>query len=131
MAEMAQWNGIVFQVNSEKVFTFRNLKKKYSTQWNSHDIIGRRPKLEWQGAEMEEVTLEVILSAEYGINPRKALKRFRVAAQKGQVAYFYLGGKKLTKYKMYLDNGSESWERIWNQGELVKATAMLTFKEYR
>ena len=131
MASMAQWNGIVFKVNSKKIFTFKNMKRSYSTRWATHDIIGRRPRLEYQGAAMDEVTIDVVLDAEHGVKPRKTMLKFQIAAHHGDVAYFYIAGKKMTKYKMYIASGSENWDQIWNKGELVRATATLTFREYR
>jgi phage protein U len=131
MASMAQWNGIVFKVNSKKIFTFKNMKRSYSTRWATHDIIGRRPRLEYQGPAMDEVTIDVVLDAEHGVKPRKTMLKFQIAAHHGDVAYFYIAGKKMTKYKMYIASGSENWDQIWNKGELVRATATLTFREYR
>lgn len=131
MAAMAQWNGIVFKVNSRQVFTFKNMKRSYSTKWATHDIIGRRPRMEYQGAEMDEMTIEVMLDAEHGVRPRKTMLKFQIASHHGDVANFYIGGRKVSKYKMYLASGSENWKQIWNKGELVRATATLTFREYR
>ena len=80
---------------------------------------------------MDEITIRVILDAEYGINPRKMLKKFRSAAKNGKVHFFYVGGKKICKNKLYISSGSESWDEIWNKGELIRASATLTFSEYR
>lgn len=131
MAAMAQWNGIVFKVNSRQVFTFKNMKRSYSTKWAAHDIIGRRPRMEYQGPEMDEMTIEVMLDAEHGVRPRKTMLKFQIASHHGDAANFYIGGRKVSKYKMYLASGSENWKQIWNKGELVRATATLTFREYR
>ena len=107
------------------------MKRSYSTRWATHDIIGRRPRLEYQGPAMDEVTIDVVLDAEHGVKPRKTMLKFQIAAHHGDVAYFYIAGKKMTKYKMYIASGSENWDQIWNKGELVRATATLTFREYR
>ena len=131
MAAMAKWGDITFKVNSDQMFSFRKMKRSYSARWASHDIIGKRPKMEFQGPGMDEITIEVILDAELGVKPRAAMKKFRSAAKKGAVAYFYVGGKKVAKYKFYIKSGTEDWDEIWNKGELVRATANLTFGEYR
>lgn len=41
-----------------------------------------------------------------------------------------IGGKKIGKNKMYLESVSETWDEIWNKGELARATLSLTFSEY-
>jgi len=131
MAAMAQWGDITFKVTSEKVFSFDKMKRSYSARWASHDIIGKRPKMEFQGPGMDEISIEVILDAELGVKPRATMKKFRSAAKKGAVAYFYVGGKKVAKNKFYITSGTENWDEIWNKGELVRATATITFGEYR
>ena len=131
MAAMAKWGNITFKVNSGKVFSFKNMKRSYSAKWAAHEIIGKRPKMEFQGPQMDEITLEVILDAELGVKPRATMKKFRSAAKNGSVAYFYVGGKKVAKHKFYIASGTENWAEIWNKGELVRATASITFGEYR
>mgnify|MGYP002626203178 CR=1 FL=1 len=131
MAAMAKWGGIAFSVNSNKALTFSNMKRSYSARWESHDIIGKRPKMEFKGADMDEITITVILDARLGIKPRATMKKFREAAKKGKVSHFYVGGRKVAKYKFYIASGEENWKEIWNKGELISATADITFKEYR
>ena len=112
-------------------FTFRKMKRSYTARWNDHNIIGKRPKAEFMGPDFDEITIEVILDAELGVSPRATMKKFRSAAKKGKVAYFYVGGSKVATYKFRIMQGTENWNEIWNNGELVRATASLTFKEYR
>lgn len=130
MAVMAQWGDIKFSVNSEKVFSFRGMKRSYSGRWATHNIIGKRPMVEFQGPDLDEINIEVILDAELGVKPRSTMYQFRKAAKNGLVAYFYVGGKKVAVNKFRITNGTENWNEIWNKGELVRATAQLTFKEY-
>ena len=131
MASMAKWGDITFSVNSKKALTFSDMERSYSAKWEAHDIIGKRPKMEFMGADMDEVKIKVILDAQLGIKPRATMKKFRVAAKKGKVAYFYVGGRKVAAHKFCIVSGTEHWEEIWNKGELVRASADITFKEYR
>jgi len=131
MASMAQWGDITFQVNSDRVFTFRKMKRTYSTRWAGHEILGDRPKMEFQGPGMDEITIEVVLDAELGVNPRDTMQLFHDAAKRGEVNHFYVGGKRVAENKFYIAGGTESWNEIWNEGELIRASASLTFGEYR
>ena len=131
MAEVAKWGSIKFKTSRKKVFSFQGMERSYSARWEAHDIIGKRPKMEFLGPGMDEISIEVILDAELGVKPRDALKKFRVAAKQGKVAYFYMKGKKVVDRKLYIESGTENWNEIWNKGELVRATAQLVFKEYR
>lgn len=132
MAKIGQWGSDTkFSVNSDKQLSFRNMKRTSSARWTSHNIIGKRPKTEFLGPGMDEVTLEVVLSAEMGVRPRSEMKKFRAACKNGEVHYLYIGGKKVCKNKMSITAVSESWDEIWSQGELVRAVVSVTFSEYR
>ena len=131
MATIARWGDITFRVNSEQVFSFRKMKRSYSARWAAHNIPGERPIMEFQGPNMDEISIEVILDAEMGVNPRAAMRMFRTAAKQGKVHYFYVGGSKVVARKLYISAGTENWNEIWSGGELVRATATLTFNEYR
>ena len=131
MAELAKWGDITFSVNSEKVFSFNNMKRSYSARWKSHNMVDGMPRMEYQGRDANEVTIDVILDAELGVNPLVEMEKFKAAAESGKTAFFYVGGKKVSVFKLYIASGTENWEKIWNQGELVRATVSLTFKEYK
>ncbi len=129
---IGQWgSNIKFSVNSDKQLSFRDMKRTSSARWTSHNIIGKRPKTEFLGPGMDEVTLEVILSAEMGVRPRSEMAKFRSACKKGEVHYLYINGKKVCKNKMAITAVSESWDEIWSQGELARAVVAVTFSEYR
>ena len=129
---VGQWGSdIKFSVNSEKQLSLRDMKRTSSARWASHNIIGKRPKMEFLGPDMDEVTLEVVLSAEMGVRPRSEMAKFRSACKKGEAHYLYINGKKVCKNKMAIKAVSESWDEIWSQGELVRAVVAVTFSEYR
>ena len=127
---IAQWGDIVFSVNSDKIFSFRNMKYSYAGRWTTHNISGCTPLSEFLGPDLDELSMEVVLDTELGVDPRSAMEAFKTAAKRGTVASFYIGGKKLSDNRWILKSGSEQWDKIWNNGVLTKATAQLTFQEY-
>lgn len=122
---------IKFTVSDKKQLTFRNMKRSSSGRWATHNIVGQRPKTEFLGPAMDEITMDVILSANMGVNPRRVMKEFRFACKKGEVHYLRINSKKVCRNKMAISSVSESWDEIWNKGELMKAVITVTFSEYR
>lgn len=132
MGKIANWGTtITFEVSSSKTLTFSKFKRTVSARWKEHNIIGQKPKGEFTGPDSSGVTLEAVLAAEHGVRPRSTLEKLEKACESGTVDYLYVGGKKVGANKMCLESISESWDEIWNKGELVKATVSLTFSEYR
>lgn len=129
---IGNWGKIIkFEVTSKKMLTFSDFKRTVSGRWNEHPIIGEKTKTEFAGTDAGNVSMEITLSAEQGVNPRAILDKLEKAVESGNVDYLYIGGKKVGTGKMVLESVSETWDEIWKQGELVRARATLVFKEYR
>ena len=131
MAKVGNWGRhIKFSVNSEKQLSFHDFKRSVKGRWADHPIINEKPKKEFQGPDSASVTVEVTVSAHMGASPKDVIKKLEEACEKGKIDYLYVGGKKVGKGKMYLESIGETWDEIWNKGELAKATLSLTFSEY-
>lgn len=121
---------IVFSVSSSKILTPKDMKRTVSARWEQHKILGKAPKSEFVGQNAPETTMTVVLSAEHGVKPRSTLGKIEKAIKAGTVNWLVIGGKFVGGRKMYISSCSETWDEIWNKGELVKATVNLTFVEY-
>lgn len=131
MAKIGNWGkSIQFSVNSQKQLTFSGFKRTVAGRWAKHSILNQKPKMEFQGPDASGVAMEVVVAAEHGVKPRNTINILEKACEKGTVDYLYVGGKKVGAHKMYLESISETWDEVWNKGELVRATLSLTFSEY-
>ena len=121
---------IIFEVSSYRMLPLTDMKRTVSGRWKKHNIIGRAPRSEFQGADTDETTVTAVLSAEQGIRPRQVIDRLEAAVRAGSVDYLIIGGRRIGNGKVYISSLSEEWDCIWNRGELVKATINITFTEY-
>lgn len=122
---------ITFEVSSKKVFTFNDMSRKASGRWAQHEVIKGKPKSEFLGAGLQEVSLSILLSSTLGIKPRKTLECIVKAVEKGEHFTFVLGGKPVSKNKWIITEVSETWDVILSKGELIQAKAELSLQEYR
>ena len=113
------------------MLTFNDMARKVSGRWAVHELIKGKPKSEFLGADLQEVSLKILLSSALGVKPRKTLDRIRKAIEKGERFTFVLGGKPVSKNKWVIVEASEEWDIILSKGELVQAKLDLTLKEYR
>lgn len=131
MAEIGNWGKeIRFSVNSNRQLTFTGFQRNVSGRWAKHSVLNGKPKLEFQGPDASGVSMEVVVSAERGVKPRSTILNLERACENGTVAYLFVGGKRVGNNKMYLESVSETWDEVWNKGELARATLNLTFSEY-
>lgn len=121
---------IIFGVSQKKLLTFSDFNRTVSGRWNVHDAIGKRGKTEFVGPELANGTMTVVLDAAYGVDPRKIIESIEDAVFKGTAEYLVIGGKKVGAKKMRITEMSETWDEIFNNGALYKATLNLTFDDY-
>ena len=123
-------NLITFKISTNKVLTFKNLKKTVSGRWSTHDIIKSKPKQEFLGADVQSLSLDIVVFAQKNVKPRTVIKKIENAVEKGKAYTFVLGGKKIGSNKWIIKSVSETYDVIYNKGEIVQASLSLTLEEY-
>lgn len=121
---------IVFEVSSDKVLTFRNMTKKVSGRWTTHNIIGNKPKSEFLGAGQGNINLTIFLSVNHGVKPRSTIEKIEKAVENGTPFSFVIGGKKVGSNQWVITDMSEEWNTIIQDGVLVSANLTITLNEY-
>lgn len=121
---------ITFRTSRDKILTFRDFNRDGGARWTTHSRINRKPLTQFLGPDIDTFSFEVVLDAAHGVKPRKTLDRIRKYKDAGTPAYLIIKGKKVSKYKLVITKMSETWDEIYNKGELVRATVKLEFQEY-
>lgn len=131
MAEVGNLGKLItFRVSSKKVQTFSEMSRKVSGRWAEHETIKGKPKSEFLGADLQEISLSIVLSANLGVKPRKVLERIAKAVERGEHFPFVLNGKKVSKHDFKITESSESWEHVFSKGQLIHAKVDLVLREY-
>lgn len=121
---------IVFSVSSDKVLTFNKMTQTVKGRWTNHNVIGKKPKSEFLGADTRSLNLSIKLDVMLGVKPIKVLKTLEHAVEDGSVFPFILGGKKVGSNSWVITQMSETWDCVYSKGELIKASVSLTLQEY-
>jgi len=121
---------IVFEVSDEQVLTFYDMTREISGRWATHDTMGAKPKPEFLGAGLQTVALIITLSAALGVKPRAVLEAVEEMVEAGTAEYLILGTSPVGKNPFRLVGSSETWDSIYNCGELAKATMTISLEEY-
>lgn len=127
---IASLGDIVFEVSSDTVRTFKNLKYNVSAKYQNHAKLGGRPTTEYIGIDAESLTMTVKLSALHGLDPRKEMKKFNDACRKGTLLRFVLGNKKFGNYRWVITKVGNSIERIDKKGNILSVELSVTLSSY-
>lgn len=121
---------ITFKVSSKKVLTFSDMSSTAKGRWASHEVVMKKAKSEFLGPDLRQITFKIFLSSTQGVKPRKTIERIEKAVEKGTPFIFVIGGKKVGKHQWVIENMSDTWDEIIEDGHLVSASATLVLREY-
>lgn len=131
MAKIGTLGPIRFAVSDQKLLSFHNMKREIAGKWNNMERIGKKPLTVFAGAELQTITLSVILDAGLGVPPRDMLEEIEAMVECGDANYLIIGKRQVGNGRWVVTKSSEAWERVIIKGELFRASVDLTLQEYR
>jgi len=129
-SEIGSLGPIVFEVSSQKIRTFKGLKRATKARYGSHEVIGSKPVLEFIGPDIEEISFTMQFSAAWGLNPQDETKKVREICEKGEANYFVLNNQTVGENPWIIESVSESVDVVDNNGRVVTTQIDVTLKEY-
>ena len=121
---------ITFETSDKKLLTFEEFKRSGEARWKDHDRIGKRPHSQFLGPGLDQFEMTIKLDARHGVKPRRTMAAIRKHRNAGTPEYLVIKGAKVCDQKLVITKTSETWDEVWNKGELVRATMEIEFKEY-
>ena len=121
---------LIFTVSDDYVLTFAGMTRDVSSRWATHETPGTKPKAEFLGPGLQSVSLPITLSSNLGVKPRLMLDLVEQMVETGDSEYLILGYRPVGKNRFRVTGSSETWDVIYNQGELARAKLTLTLEEY-
>lgn len=111
-----------------KVLTFSGLSRDLSVRWAQHDVIGKKPVLEWIGEELANVTLTIRFDVSLGSPPKEGLLGLKNMMTSRKDHMLIVGGDFLGRY--VIESISEERKFHTGAGECQVAEATIALKEW-
>lgn len=121
---------IAFEVSVFKILTFDKFKRSGKGRWTEHNVIGEKPKLEFLGPSLEEISLDIHLNSLFKVDPEAELQRLREYRDTGEILTFVIGNRVVGKGKYAVMSVDETHKAHSPKGKLIKADASINLKEY-
>lgn len=119
---------IVFTTSDRKVLTFRDMSKQYAARYARHELIGKKPKLEFIGADLRKMSFSIRLDSSLGVNPQETITALTAAVEQGEVQAFMLGDEFIGNFVvMDIDEAAMVYN---NRGRLRLADIKVSIEEY-
>lgn len=124
------FGNVIFETSNDLVRTFKDMTRDTNVRLASHDIIGKKPVIEWIGPGTDTIKFSMQFNSILGVEPKDEEKKLRDMAQTGKVAHIIVGGEPISDYKFIIESISSS-DRIYDRdGNLIKSMVDITVKEY-
>ena len=121
---------LIFTVSDDYVLTFDGMTRDVSSRWATHETPGVKPRAEFLGPGLQTVSLPITLSSGLGVRPRLMLDLVEQMVETGDAEYLILGFRPVGKNRFRVTGSSETWDLLYNRGELARAKLTLTLEEY-
>ena len=128
--QVGSMGDIPFVVTYGKIRTFSDYGRSGSGRWAKHDLIGRKPVMEFLGPDVEKVSMKIQLRTDHGINPESELERLRKMRDTGAVFPFILGGAPVSDNYWLLDDIGENVSYWRAGGKILSVSVDITLTEY-
>lgn len=124
------FGNVVFETSNDLVRTFKDMTRDTNVRLASHDIIGKKPIIEWIGPGTDTIKFSMQFNSILGVEPKDEEKKLRDMAQTGKVAHIIVGGEPISDYKFIIESISSSGRIYDRDGNLIKSMVDITVKEY-
>ena len=128
--QVGSMGDIPFVVTYGKIRTFSDYGRSGSGRWAKHDLIGRKPVMEFLGPDVEKVSMKIQLRTDHGINPESELGRLRKMRDTGAVFPFILGGAPVSDNYWLLEDMGENVSYWRAGGKILSVSVDITLTEY-
>lgn len=121
---------LVFSTSDRRILTFQKFTRTSGSEWATHSRIGRKDQVEYLRPKLQKVTFTMLLDATLGVRPRAMLDLLNACTEQGIINPLVIGGRRVGYYRWRITDLSETWETVFNRGELVSAKVNVTMQEY-
>lgn len=128
--QVGSMGDIPFVVTYGKIRTFSDYGRSGSGRWAKHDLVGRKPVMEFLGPDVEKVSMKIQLRTDHGINPESELGRLRKMRDTGAVFPFILGGAPVSDNYWLLEDIGENVSYWRAGGKILSVSVDITLTEY-
>lgn len=122
--------GTPFLVSRKYIYTFDDYQRGTSARYASHEIIAKKPMLEFLGPDAESISFKIKLRSDQGLSPRIELDKLRKYRDTGKVLTLVLGGRVVGKTRWVIESIGET-VNFWSKtGQMLSCDVSITLKEY-
>ena len=128
MGVIGVFGTVPFVCSDSMVLTFSRLSRGRQARWAKHEIIGKKPTLEWVGEDLNTVSMTIRLDMSLGVPPIAGIKAIEAMQVSKEPHILLIGGEPLGRY--VINSVSENRKFHTGLGVCQVAEVTLSLTEY-
>tara|TARA_Y100001001_G_scaffold59284_1_gene56092 strand:- start:4606 stop:5001 length:396 start_codon:yes stop_codon:yes gene_type:complete len=125
---IGSYGEVAFVTSSSTLRTFENLSRSYKARYSRHEVIGKKPVLEFIGPDTITIPLNIRLDITKGVNPTQEIQNLTSKMDLGTDEALVICNKYLGQF--VIQNIDESDRFIDNRGVVRIANLTINLEEY-
>lgn len=127
--QLGSFGKIVFHASSNSVKTFDEFSRAVSNRTATHEIIGRKPILEYLGPGTDEITFTMNFNTLLGVDPIDEANAVMEMCKNGTAEYLIINGKPFGENKFVIVSVGENAKTWDNRGRVLSSSITVSLKE--
>jgi phage protein U len=119
---------VSFITSSTTIRTFSNLTRNFKARYARHEVIGKKPVLEFLGPDTITIPLTIRLDITKGVNPTSEIENLTTKMESGTDEALVIGNKYLGQFVIKSIDESDTF--IDNKGVVRIANITMNLEEY-
>lgn len=128
MAKIGSLGELPFVCSEDKVRTFSELTRDLAVRWARHDVIGKKPILEFVGPDLMSASLRIRFDVSLGVSPEEGLDRLKRMMENKQYKTLVVGSETLGRF--VIESISEERKYHAGNGTCLVAEATINLMEW-
>lgn len=127
---IGSFGDVIFTVSRETARTFKDLSRSEAGRYATHDIHLKKPKLEFLGPGLSQISFKMQFDAFRGMHPIKETDKLIRMQRDGEHHLFIIGNKRYGMKYFAIKSVNINFKIIDNKGYVLSAEADITLEEY-
>ena len=125
---IGSFGDVEFVVSSRQLLTFRDFKRNTKSRFATHNLLLQKPKLEFLGRDLTEITFKIQLVKSLGIDVEYSAEKLRRMCEAGADFPLVIGAEVIGRF--VVEQIQESAQIVDGNGSMIVEELELTLKEY-
>lgn len=130
MGQLGSFGEIIFEVSYEQMRTFFDFTRSASGRWVAHERFGQKPRSEFLGPSLDEISFTMRFDVKHGMNPKAEMDRLLDWCRSGKVETLIIGGTPIGRDQWTIKSVTQNWKVLDGQGRLLTGEANVSLEEY-